>query len=110
MPNCTELFSKCYTKKKEQIETFFPCSSKMDTVTRERARSPEAQQENQGEAILGKAHNFAHIFPGCAELPFYGPGAVGLETHVLVPKGLAMRRETLPHFPVPQRWHILWQS
>lgn len=56
-----------YTKKKEQIGTFFSFSSKMDTVTRERRRSLEAPKENYREAIWGKAHTFTWIFPGCTE-------------------------------------------
>lgn len=74
-----------------------------------RPRSLEAQQENYEEAIRGKTRTFAWIFPGCTELPFCGPGAMGLKNH-LVPKHLAMRRGTFASFLVPRRWHILWQS
>lgn len=95
MPTCTELLGKYYTKKKEKIETFFsPFSSKMGTMSVERTRSLQAQQENQGEAIRGKAHSFAWIFPGCTEMPFRGPDAPGLRSHLLVSKQLAVRTRT----------------
>lgn len=51
VPTNNGLFCKGYTKKKEQIGTFSSFSSKMDTATRERARSLEAPKENYGEAI-----------------------------------------------------------
>lgn len=70
----------------------------MDTVTSERARSPTALQESHVEAILGKPHTFTWIFPGCTELLFCGPGAMGLGNHMRVPKGLAVRRGTFASF------------
>lgn len=80
---------KRYTKRKEQIETFLPFSSKKNT--------PQGESEEPGDpsgelrrSYSSKAHTFAWIFPGYSELPFCGPGATGLKNQLLV--------------PVPWRW------
>lgn len=82
-------------RKRKRLKPLFPLSVLKWAQCRLREqRSPQAQQENQGEAIRGKAHSFTWIFPGCTEMPFCGPDAPGLRSHLLVSKQLAVRTRT----------------
>lgn len=85
-------------RKRKRLKPFFPFSSKMGTMSVERASSLQASRRIR-EVIWGKAHSFAWIFPGCTELPFCGPDAPGLRSHLLVPKQLAVRRRTFASLP-----------